>query len=305
MSHPAARTVPAPVTPDEVRTLREIRGMTVDQLAADLGVGAGEVRGWEAGTLRVSRDEGAWIRYLLAVHARNRAAQADGIRDCAWITAQDAAFESARAREDHGTLWRLREAADRHAADCPDCLRVRDWLAAQPPLPPVPRPRGFTGQFAAFLEWAQGLPTWMRPAVYGATVFGGITFLRLVGVLLMRGAPLDAALDTLRGLLVGGAMGAAGGLAWTAARGPSRRLGRAAPYVAGMLAVAAACLVVLGFLTITGDREISLADPSGWIVLALAALLAGPVLGGFITRELGADGGATDDRAGAESGGAP
>lgn len=296
---------PAPVAPDEVRALREIRGLSVDQFAADLGVGAGEVRGWEAGTLRVPRDEGAWIRYLLAVHARNQAAEAHGIRDCAWMVAQDPAFASARAREDRRALRRLGEAAVRHAAECPDCQRVRAWLDAQPPLPPVPGPRGFTGQVFAFLEWTQRLPRWMRPAVYGATFFGGITFLRLVGVLLMRGGPGDAAIDTLLGLLVGGAMGAAAGLAWTAVHRPLRRLGRAAPHVAGMLALAAACIVVLAFLTVTGDPELSLADPSGWIVMALAALLAGPVLGRFMMREFGDDGRAADDRARAESGTAP
>jgi DNA-binding transcriptional regulator YiaG len=46
-------TPAAPVAPGEVRLLREAGKLSVDELAATLGVGAGEVRAREAGRLRV------------------------------------------------------------------------------------------------------------------------------------------------------------------------------------------------------------------------------------------------------------
>lgn len=269
-----------------MRALREAQDLSVDQFAATLGVGAGEVRGWEAGTLRVPAYEGAWMRYMQAQLDRGRAQREAGVEDCPWMLARGDEIHAALEKQDLDGARRLQEEADRHAAGCADCLAVRAWADTQPPLPSPPAPGGLLRALLTFFKWSEGLPAWIRPAVYGAAVFGGVTFLRLLIVLLVRGPSVDAATDVLLGLLAGGAMGAAGGLTWAAVHRPLRRLGRAAPYVAGMVAAAGGGLVITLLLPLLGEDGISLADSSGWAMVAFSAVFGGLMLGRLWLRKL-------------------
>ena len=284
MSEPPQAPPSAPVTPDEVRALREQLGHSVDHFAATMGVGPGEVRGWEAGTLRIPRTEGAWMRRMLASEARGRAAAEAGITDCAWIVAREEAFQA--GKRTIPALQQFKEDVDRHTRDCPDCLRVHEWLRTQPPLPPPPGDPGVRGWIAGFAEWARTLPAPLRPAVHGAALGAVLMVIRAALLLLVKvrtsvvlgGLPLA--------LAVGMALGALGGVTWMLAHRPLRRLGRAAPYATGVVVAIVCTLAFLVSGMLRGDTQLS----ADWLILFLAAVVGGLLLGHALLRH-GGDGG--------------
>jgi hypothetical protein len=280
VSEPLQASPSEPVTPDEVRALRERLGHTVDHFAATMGVGPGEVRGWEAGTLRIPRTEGAWMRRMLASEARARAAAEAGITDCAWIVARQDALEAGKRTA--RTVQQLREDVDRHTRDCPDCLRVRDWLQTQPPLPPPPGASGVRGWIAGFVEWTRTLPAPLRPPVCGAAL-GAVLMVVRAALLLLVKVRTSVVLGGLPlALAVGMALGALGGATWMLAHRPLRRLGKAAPYVTGVV-VAVVC--ILAFLVsgmLRGDTQLS----GDWLIHFLVAVVGGLLLGHAFLRHL-------------------
>lgn len=282
VSEPLPASPSAPVTPDEVRALREQLGHSVDHFAATLGVGPGEVRGWEAGTLRIPRTEGAWMRRMLASEARERAAAQAGVTDCAWIVARERAFLVEREKEGIRAVQRMREEVARHARDCPDCLRVREWLATQPPLPPPPGAPGVRGWIAGFVEWTRTLPAPLRPPVCGAALGGVLMVIRAALLLLLKVRTAVVLGGLPLALAVGMALGALGGVAWMLAHRPLRRLGKAAPYLTGVVVAVVCTLAFLAPRTLGG-----LARPaSDWLILLLVAVLGGLLLGHALLRHL-------------------
>ncbi|HEX6910459.1 MAG TPA: hypothetical protein VF142_08690 [Longimicrobium sp.] len=272
----------APATPDEVRALRARMELSVDQFAAHLGVGPGEVSGWEAGTLRVPRYEGAWIRHTLAWEARRQAARADGIHDCPWLVERQSAFHAEVERERGRAIRRFNDDVARHTGDCPHCARVREWLETQPPLPPAPQPGGVRGLAARFVAWGQTLPAWLRPAVYGAAVAGVMAVLRAALMLLLR-RPTGAVLGELPLVLgVAVCLGALAGATWMLVHRPLRRLGRAAPYVTGVVMTAVCTGVVLVPMAL-GAGGVNADDVTP---VLLATVVGGLILGHSLLRHV-------------------
>lgn len=277
-----AASVPfEPVTPAEIRALRDELEETQEELAATLGVTVREVRAWEAGTLPVPRHEAQWIRHFLGINARSRAAVEADIRGCAWLDNWRERFTGAFRAAD---ITRLVAQAERHMENCPQCLQMKAWEETQPPIPPAPVPKGWAGVLVAFFDWVQSLPAWLRPAAYGVALFGGVTLLRVVLILLLDPS-IAAAGEALKAVLVGSTLGAIGGLTWAAVREPLRPLGRARPFVGGAMLGVVGALAMGVFFTLTGDPEMSLTTPGGWVMLPIAALVSGPVLGFTILRE--------------------
>lgn len=275
----------APATPDDVRALRAQLELSVEQLAAHLGVGPGEVRGWEAGTLRIPRHEAGWIRHMLAFQARRVAAQAEGIRDCPWLVERQAALSAELPRERGKAIRRFKDDVGRHVAGCPECGRVRAWLDTQPPLPVAPPPRSMRGLAAGFVAWGQTLPAWLRPAVYGAAVGGVMALLRSALLLLLR-RPAGTVLGELpRVLAVALCLGALAGATWMLVHRPLRRLGAAAPYVTGMVMTAVCTGVVLTPAAVGAGGL----DADGVTLVLAATVVGGLVLGHSILRHV--DGG--------------
>lgn len=281
----SSSTPSTPATPDEVRALRAQMELSVDHFAAHLGVGPGEVRGWEAGTLRVPRYEGAWIRHTLAWEARRLAAVADGVQDCSWLVERQSALHAELERERVRAIRRFNDDVARHTPDCPDCARVRAWLETQPPLPPAPQPGGVRGLAAGFVAWGQALPAWLRPAVYGAAVGGVMAVLRAALMLLLR-RPTGTVLGYLPLVLaVAVCLGALAGATWTLVHRPLRRLGRAAPYVTGMVITA----VCTGVVLVPTALRAGGVDADGVAPVLVATVVGGLILGHSLLRHVGAD----------------
>lgn len=153
-------------------------------------------------------------------------------------------------------------------------------------MPPAPGPRGWAGVLWAFFDWVQSLPSWLRPAACGVALFGGITLLRVVLDLVLDGPSAAAAGEALLAVLLGTSLGAIGGLTWAAVREPLRPLGRARPFVGGAVLGAVGAIVLLVFLTLTDDPEMSLKnDPYAWMMVPIGALISAIILGFTILRE--------------------
>lgn len=284
VSEPLPAPPSAPVTPDEVRALREQLGHSVDHFAAMMGVGPGEVRGWEAGTLRIPRSEGAWMRRMLASEARGRAAAEAGITDCAWIVARQDAFEAGKRTVP--ALRQFKADVDRHTRDCPDCLRVHEWLKTQPPLPPPPGDPGLRGWVDRFAGWVRTLPAPLRPPVYGAAL-GAVLMVFRAALLLLLKFKTSVVLGGLPlALAVGMALGALGGVTWMLAHRPLRRLGKAAPYMTGVVVAVVCTLAFLVFAALLGDEMLALGTPSDWRPFLLLSVGGGLLLGHALLRHL-------------------
>jgi len=85
-------------------------------------------------------------------------------------------------------------------------------------------------------RFAQRLPSWLRPAFYGACALFVIVGLRMLFVLPMivsHGKGGEFAL----GLVVATAAGAAGGFGYSLLGAPARRIPYVGPYVAGLVTI--------------------------------------------------------------------
>ena len=116
---------------------------------------------------------------------------------------------------------------------------MTDDRGVEPPNRPA-GPPGSQGPASATLSHLVRVislvPSWLRPAVVGAVLLGGIVLVRiLVSLGSIRGTVTSAA------AAVGAAAGAggAGGLAYSLTRPTLRKLGRPGDYVTGVVTVAA------------------------------------------------------------------
>lgn len=202
-----ARPQKAPVpTAAEARAARETLGLTVEQLAPELGLTPAVVSAWEAGRMRVPRRIMAELRWRAAVHERTRALDASGLPVCAWVARWHADSQGLSLRQRRARLEVLME----HTRVCPTCVARETFLAEQfPPLPPRPVP-GWMGFIGWFGDRIQRLPRWLRPAATGSLVFAGYSVVRIVLLSreLMTGSGAASAAEGLLGsVLLGGAIG--------------------------------------------------------------------------------------------------
>lgn len=131
---------------------------------------------------------------------------------------------------------------------------------------------------------AQKLPTWLRPAAFGASVL-----LAVVGVRMLFALPLilrqpEKVPEFAGGLLAATAAGAAGGFGYTLLGAPSRRIPLLGPYVAGIASVGAymvALLLAAPFIS----NEPLVEDRAGAIVFAVVTVFFGLIFGHAAFRD--------------------
>jgi hypothetical protein len=170
-----------------------------------------------------------------------------------------------------------------HAATCAICQAREDYLRARlPPLPPPPLPP-FAEVLVRFNTLVRRLPLWARPAAYGAAIVGAIVFVRFLLTLLAVGFSMPLLAAALFALLTGAYAGAVGGIAYQFARGPTRRLGRGADYVLGIIIVLAYTLALIVPFDLFGDNPL-LRDRGTWVALPLLVVVIGLVVGYVIHR---------------------
>jgi transcriptional regulator with XRE-family HTH domain len=272
------------VTPQQVMELRAVFDGSQEKLAKALHVSVRRLRRWEAGTAVVPRRPAAKIRYMLAYDARYHAAKRDGIEGCGWLAEREDAMWAAFAQRRWRETTKLEREIEGHPERCPACTQTREWAATQPPLPPDPPLFRGAHLVYRFDVWTKSLPKWMRPAIYGAALIGGITFLRILVMLPLAGfGPSslgEAAYVTVMAFVLGGL----GGAVWWFAERLLRPLGRLAPYAAGTL-ITAVCMP----LAMLAFEPWMLADASEWLLMIAASPVCGLILGYAILRHVEPD----------------
>ena len=160
----------------ELQKAKEVLEFSDDKLAADLGLPPATVRAWSQGKDRVPHHIARDLRWRVAVRQQARALAASGLPTCDWVTA----LEAQPVPEKLAARSKQLEALQAHVSECPTCKARDAWVASHcPPLPERPLPL-WLKLLARFAQFAESLPPWASPAVYGGVFFGVYTLLRVV-----------------------------------------------------------------------------------------------------------------------------
>lgn len=196
-------------TAQDLAASRERLGLSVAQLAAELGLTPHVVNGMESGKVAIPRRLASEFAWRLGVMEREQALATSGLPTCSWVARWQRAEATARSR---GRVERLR-ALQMHTASCPTCAARHQYVESHfGPLPERPVPA-----WARALMWLERrvgkLPAPARPAAYGAIIMAIGSLLRIVfAVQLLTTAA--AWMTALLGLLLSVAIGAAAGFAF-------------------------------------------------------------------------------------------
>jgi hypothetical protein len=262
------------MTSEDLAAARERLGMNPGELADELAVAEAEVRGWEAGTVRIPRRVAGDVAFRVAVAEQDAALRDAGLPDCPWVVEWDAEPDAPTPEAEVARLERF----DEHAAACAVCL-ARERYAEEhlPPLPSPPMPAGMRFWMAAALT-LERLPAWARPAAAGAALLFAISAIRAVFLLPRLVRDPRGAGTVVAALAAASAAGAAGGLVYSAVRPAFRRLGRPGDYLTGVVCVTA----YLGSLAAVAP--VAFGEPmaetrSDWMVLLAVCVFFGLVVG--------------------------
>lgn len=215
-----AAGVVAPSPAEEARGARETLGLTVEQLAPELGLTPAVVAAWEAGRMKVPRRIMAELRWRAAVHERTRALDASGLPVCPWVARWHAETQGLSLRARRARL----ETLVAHTRSCPMCEARERYLAERfPPLPERPVP-GWMGVIGWFGDRIQRLPRWSRPAATGALVFAGYSLVRIVLLVPGMVSAGRGAASAAEGFVGSAAIGGAIGLLYSGYRGVRERM---------------------------------------------------------------------------------
>jgi len=207
-----------------------VLGRSDDELAADLAVTPGIVRGWSGGTTPIPRRHAQQIAFLAATAQRADAVQRLGLQ-CEWLTAQERTF-SVEASD----FAERAAAIEQHVRSCPTCIARERYLADHfGPMPPLPQPA-----WVRLLAWgSERIPAWLRPAALSALLLAAIVSLRVVFAIPFLLSSPRKLIEALVAIVAAAGAGAMGGLAYTATRPWLKRLGRAGDYLTGIVCVVA------------------------------------------------------------------
>jgi hypothetical protein len=136
---------------------------------------------------------------------------------------------------------------------------------------------------ARILLFAQKLPQWLRPALFGAAVLFIIVGLRMLfafPLILKQHKGAEFAL----GLLAATGAGAAGGFGYTLLGAPARRIPFLGPYVAGVISVGAYMLALLFAAPYISDDPL-IEHRTSTIIFAVVTVFFGLVFGHAAFRD--------------------
>ena len=249
-------------------------GLTVDQLSAVLGTHPDEVRGWMTIGGRLPSGLARELAWVLALHERDQLMERSGLPHCTWMEAH-----AAQTGGDSAAIERRMAQADAHVASCEVCRRREAYAAKLPPLPPMPLPL-HVGLLVRVAEAVKRLPGWARPAATGALILGAMTIARTLLMIVLRPSAItpQLLLTVVGAIALGAYGGLVGGVAYTLARGPTRRFGRTGDYLTG-LACAYAYLAAFGLPAAIFTHDEMFRSSLGWISMLVVGTLFGLLVG--------------------------
>ena len=259
----------------ELAERRSRLGWPIDRLAAELDRHVDEVRRWESVTGNLPSGMVRELDWHLANAERRQAIERAGLPPCPWAEAKAQEIDPKRPEQVERVLAQL----EAHHKTCDICQQRAAFVATLPPLPPPP----MSASVRAILAISNGirrLPRWLRPAATGAVIIGGFTLVRAAVVLLVsRGANAGQTLLAVLGAVGAGAYGGAvGGFAYALVKKPAGHLGKAGPYVIGVVCMYA-YLLALGVPLILFTNDDTFRTPTGWLIGAIIGTVFGLFIG--------------------------
>ena len=258
---------------------RQRLGLTTDQMAAELGLPPHAYRACEQGRATLPRRGAGHLAFRLAAIERADALRDSGLPECAWMERWDA-----DSPHEPTALTAHLQRGEAHAKACDLCqARERFVRDGFPAMPEYPRP-GWMRALGAVHARVESLPTWLRPAAWGALVLGALVSLRALLLVPMAVSRPVLLLEALRAVLAASAAGAVGGLAHGLLGRPLRRVPVVGPYLAGTVAVFGYLIAIFALVTVLdGERAPSFGADTLVFALAVSILLGG-VLGHRLFR---------------------
>ena len=113
------------MTASEAAAARRSAGLTLEDLADELGVTPDIVRAWEAGAVAVPRRHAQHLAHRAAVAEREAALAASGLAECGRVAELLGAAEAAPLDETPAAY----EAVEAHARACPVCQARERFVA--------------------------------------------------------------------------------------------------------------------------------------------------------------------------------
>jgi len=266
------------MTPTEVSAARERLGLTPERLAAEFAVTEKEVRGWEAGVVRIPRRYAERLAWQAAVAERDAALAASGLPECGWVTEWQSRPTPERVN-DRTAHFR---AVVAHAESCPVCLAREAYVTEHLPSMPDPTLPLSMKFFAWVSRILDRVPSRFRPAVVGAAVVAGLTGLNAAFAILPLLRTPERLPAVLLGLLVAlpaaAVAGAIGGLAFSAVRPVLEPLGRIGDYLTGIACVLA-YMGPFGVVALLVAGSAAFASPVPWVIFGGCVVFFGLFLG--------------------------
>jgi tetratricopeptide (TPR) repeat protein len=262
----------------ELQERRVRAGLSVEEVAAAVGVGPAEVIGWEQGG-RISKDDAAFLPFFLYGAEAKRLLDASGLAVCAWAAARpeppDVASPGFEA---------FAEADLAHARTCEVCRAREAFVTRRLGLPPTS-----AGILLSAWTHLSRLPEPLRTAVGGsalALLLNGVA----IGVGLAAGATGGRGMwwGALGLLVLSVGAGGAAGLVFFATRRIRRAgwLGYYASYVAATTIYLSALFRGLAWMSTQARFRDALAGaadtiqgPSTWVVVVAMGAVFGVVAG--------------------------
>lgn len=259
--------------PDGIRSYRERRGWTHEQMADEVHAGPREVAAWEAGTIRVPREQSRLLRDLVTADHLAAEVIAAGLPPCPWADRNLPDLRVALASMPEPSLA---EAEWAHVRDCPACRTLcmfRDELHVFPTDPGL----GFDGPL---FRLGRRLHAWPRVrGALGVLGMGGLVIAMCTVPSLLLRMLLEALPRPPQEMLIVGYGIATGCLVFTLLAKPVSAL-RRWPYAAGLLRALAAVFAG-GVAAWTQDFEFELSDPQVLAAGAVIALVLGCAAGAY------------------------
>jgi transcriptional regulator with XRE-family HTH domain len=199
---------------DEAVAVRDKLGLSVADLAHELGLTPNVVEAWERGSVSVPSKLAKELKWREAVVDRQRALVESGLAECDWM----AAWESEPVPDKLETHTAHLERALNHQKSCEICQArekfARERFGEMPARPMAWWMRGL----AWIASRAEKLPEWAQPAVWVGLAFGFYSVVRIIFFLPSIRSNPSLILTALQGLVASVSIGAAVGLIYGAFR---------------------------------------------------------------------------------------
>jgi hypothetical protein len=257
------------MTPAEHAHARHVLGLSAEQLAVDLHLSEETITQWEAGKARIPKVYARQIAWRAAVTERQQALVLSGLPECGWVGQWETQPEPKRLED---RLRRL-ESLQHHSQTCSTCLARQRYVDDRfPPLPEAPLSPALQALHVLGTT-LQRLPEWARPVAVGALAGAALVLIRFVFFLVRRGPSIPLFGRLGEALAAAALSGGLGGLAYSAVRRPSRRLGRAGHYLTGVTSLVTAFTAMGAIFSVFSDERL-LNGPTAWLLfLGIGALI--------------------------------